>query len=444
MQIKKISIEKLSNDPANARKHDDRNIDAIVGSLRRFGQQKPIVVDVSGVVRAGNGTLEAARRLGWKDIDCVETQLKGSDAIAYAIADNRTAELADWDDDVLAAQLNGLLADDPDLLNAAGFSEEDLAGLLGDLDGDGTTGEVEEDEVPEVPVEPITKPGDLWILGKHRLLCGDSTKDSDVKRLMAGNEINIAFTSPPYASQRKYDESSGFKPIPPDMFVDWFKPIAENVKKHLAKDGSWFVNIKEHCEDGQRSLYVKDLTLAHVREWKWLFVDEFVWKRGGVPGKWSNRFKNQWEPIFHFTQNKEIKLRHANVMHASSGAFEYSPDNPKSKTGFFSNKGRDDIAKEGMALPGNVLEIGTEVKQTEVHSAPFPVALPTFFIKAFSDEDDNIYEPFCGSGTTLIAAEQLSRKCYGMEISPQYCDVIVKRWENLTGEKAVCQSATPA
>ncbi len=130
MQIKKISIEKLSNDPANARKHDDRNIEAIVGSLRRFGQQKPIVVDVSGVVRAGNGTLEAARRLGWKDIDCVETQLKGSDAIAYAIADNRTAELADWDDDVLAAQLNGLLADDPDLLNAAGFSEEELMKML--------------------------------------------------------------------------------------------------------------------------------------------------------------------------------------------------------------------------------------------------------------------------------------------------------------------------
>ena len=126
MQIKKVSIEKLSNDPANARKHNDRNIEAIVGSLRRFGQQKPIVVDVSGVVRAGNGTLEAARRLGWKDIDCVETKLKGSDAIAYAIADNRTAELADWDDDVLAAQLNGLLADNPDLLNAAGFSEEEV------------------------------------------------------------------------------------------------------------------------------------------------------------------------------------------------------------------------------------------------------------------------------------------------------------------------------
>jgi ParB-like chromosome segregation protein Spo0J len=154
LQIKKISIEKLSNDPANARKHDDRNIEAIVGSLRRFGQQKPIVVDVSGVVRAGNGTLEAARRLGWKDIDCVETQLKGSDAIAYAIADNRTAELAEWDDDVLAAQLNGLLADDESLALATGFSNEELEKLVGEI-GD----------IPELKDKPVLDPPVMsWVL----------------------------------------------------------------------------------------------------------------------------------------------------------------------------------------------------------------------------------------------------------------------------------------
>ena len=130
MQIFKIKVADLSSDPANARKHDDRNIDSIIASLRRFGQQKPIVIDASKVVRAGNGTLEAAKRLGWDSIECVKTDLKGSDAIAYAIADNRTAELAEWDDDVLAAQLNGLLADDPDLLLAAGFSDEELQEML--------------------------------------------------------------------------------------------------------------------------------------------------------------------------------------------------------------------------------------------------------------------------------------------------------------------------
>ena len=130
MDLKNFRVDELSSDPVNARKHNQRNIDAIMASLRRFGQQKPIVVDLSGVVRAGNGMLDAARQLGWDTIECVVTSLKGSDAISYAIADNRTAELAEWDDDVLAAQLNGLLADEPDLLNVAGFTEEELQQLL--------------------------------------------------------------------------------------------------------------------------------------------------------------------------------------------------------------------------------------------------------------------------------------------------------------------------
>jgi site-specific DNA-methyltransferase (adenine-specific) len=244
-------------------------------------------------------------------------------------------------------------------------------------------------------------------------------------------------TSPPYASQRKYDESSGFKPIPSDEYVRWWEAVQANVKTHLAADGSFFVNIKEHCESGERSLYVKDLVTAHARKWGWRFIDEFVWVRGGVPGRWPNRFKNQWEPIFHFSLETAIKLRHEAVMHESDGAFEYSPTNPKSKTGFFSNRGRSDIASNGEALPGNVLKIGTEVRQTENHSAPFPVGLPSFFIKAFSDAGDVIFDPFLGSGTTIIAAEQLNRRCYGIEISPNYCDVILARWEKLTGEKAV-------
>jgi len=130
LQIVKRSVKDLSNDPANARKHDDKNIGAIVASLRRFGQQKPIVIDSNNVVRAGNGTLQAAMTLGWESIDCVVTSLKGSDAVAYAIADNRTAELAEWDDDVLAAQLNGLLADDEELANAAGFTAEEIEAML--------------------------------------------------------------------------------------------------------------------------------------------------------------------------------------------------------------------------------------------------------------------------------------------------------------------------
>jgi hypothetical protein len=130
MKTVTIKVSDLSADPANARKHDEKNIDSIVASLRRFGQQKPIVIDASKVVRAGSGTLEAAKRIGWETIECVETNLKGSDAIAYAIADNRTAELAEWDPDILAAQLSGLLTDDEALLKSSGFTVDELDELL--------------------------------------------------------------------------------------------------------------------------------------------------------------------------------------------------------------------------------------------------------------------------------------------------------------------------
>lgn len=134
MDLERIPIDKLILDPANVRKHGERNLQSIVASLHRFGQQRPILIDKHNIVRAGNGTLQAAKSLGWSEIDCVRTELVGSEAIAYAIADNRTAELAEWDDDVLAAQLNGLLADDDELLDAAGFTEEELVKMLNESD----------------------------------------------------------------------------------------------------------------------------------------------------------------------------------------------------------------------------------------------------------------------------------------------------------------------
>lgn len=160
MKIESVPIAELSGDPANARKHGEKNHDAIVASLRRFGQQKPIVVDSSGVVRAGNGTLEAARSLGWETINVVCTDLKGSEATAYAIADNRTAELAEWDDETLAATLQGLVTDDEELLAACGFDEDELAELLADfeLDGEGGTGCVDDDTYTAKIVAPIYEP----------------------------------------------------------------------------------------------------------------------------------------------------------------------------------------------------------------------------------------------------------------------------------------------
>ena len=190
-----MKVDELLNDPANVRKHDKRNIDAIKASLQRFGQQKPIVIDSKGIVVAGNGTLSAAKELGWKDISVVETKLEGVDATAYAVADNRTAELAVWDEDALAQTLASLQVDDSIDEIVTGFSEQEIKDLI-----DSSVGldDIDEDEVPEVPEEAITQVGDLWLLGEHRLLCGDSTSEDDVARLMDGGKADLCFTSPPY------------------------------------------------------------------------------------------------------------------------------------------------------------------------------------------------------------------------------------------------------
>ena len=152
---------------------------------------------------------------------------------------------------------------------------------------------------------------------------------------MAGARANVAITSPPYATQREYDPTSGFKPIPPEEYVEWYRAVAANIEAVLAPDGSYFLNIKEHADEGERNLYVKDLVLAHRRQWGWRFVDEFCWRKtdNGVPGGWQNRFKNAWEPVFHFCRQQQIKFRPEAVGHESDDCFDYSPDNPKSNSG---------------------------------------------------------------------------------------------------------------
>ena len=156
-----------------------------------------------------------------------------------------------------------------------------------------------------------------------------------VARLLDGARANVAITSPPYATQREYDPSSGFKPIPPESTSAWFRVVADNIAAVLAPDGSYFLNIKEHADDGERSLYVKDLVIAHRRQWGWRFVDEFCWRNtaNGVPGKWPNRLKNAWEPVFHFCRSKEIKFRPKAAGHESEDWWCTRPDNPSAPSG---------------------------------------------------------------------------------------------------------------
>jgi len=252
----------------------------------------------------------------------------------------------------------------------------------------------------------------------------------------------VVVTAPPYASQREYDPASGFRPVAPEDYVKWYLDVAGNIENVLAPDGSYFLNIKEHAEDGQRLLYVKELTIAHVLQWGWRFVDEFCWRKSdnGVPGGWGNRFKNAWEPIFHFSRQSQIKFQPEAVGHLSDGCFDYSPDTPESNSGS-GLLGQHEDRHTGIARPSNVIEAKTESSQGS-HSAPFPRVIPEFFIKAFTDPGDAVFDPFLGSGSTMAAAALLDRKGYGIEISPAYCDVIIRRMQNLVPDTPVILAGT--
>lgn len=439
-------LRDLKPDTRNARKHNPRNVGQIERSIQANGFGRSLLLANDGTIIAGNATYDAASSVGLENVLVVETD--GTQVIAVkrtdvapgskqfhelAIADNRAAELADWDSGVLQ-----LLAEQDQIDLTQFFQDDELNALLADLNK--TEGLTDPDDVPAVPDEPVTKPGDLWLLGDHVLLCGDCRDFSDVTKLFAGNQANVVVTSPPYASQRTYDASSGFRPIHQDAYVEWFRDVATNVMAVLADDGSYFLNIKEHCDDGQRHLYVKDLTIAHVREWGWKFIDELCWQRSALPGVFGPRFKNQWEPIFHFARN-EPKFRPEHVLINSDLSAYLTYDETDGEFTMGQDfTGRNTAAKgvrsknHGGARPGNVIESSS--REHSGFGATFPRAVPQFCIEAFSDPGDIVFDPFAGSGTTLIAAHQTGRIGYGIEISPAYCDVIVARWERFTGQTA--------
>jgi len=434
MEIKDIATDRVIPYARNPRRNDAA-VAAVAASIREFGFRQPIVVDEDLTVLVGHTRLKAAQSLGLAKVPVhIAKGLTESQRKAYRIADNKLNDLAVWDDEMLALELVDLQNASYDL-TLTGFDPAELAKMLNPptiLEG------ADLDEVPSPPKVAITKPGDLITLGRHRLLCGDSRDFGTVEKLIDGRKINVVFTSPPYASQRKYDESSGFKPIKPDEYVDWFRDVAANIMAVLADDGSYFLNIKPNAEGLSRELYVFDLVLAHVRQWGWNYSEEFCWERSGIPQQVSRRFKNQFEPVYQFSRG-DWKIRPEAVQHPSKSVPKAKgrgsgDTNAAKRQGIVSAVDGNEVV-EGMAYPGNRLP--TFQSETNGHPAAFPVGLPEFFINAYTDAGDAIYDPFMGSGSTLMAAEKTARNGYGIEISPAYCDVIVTRWETATGQKAV-------
>lgn len=451
MKTKRIKISELTPDDINANKGTQRGSGMLEKSLRDYGAGRSVLVDKSGRIIAGNKTIEAAGSIGLDEAVLIETDgtqvivvkrtdldLDSPQGRGLAIADNRVAEVGlDWDMEALEK-----IGEELDL--GEFWFDDELPEIDFDSidEDDEPTGDA--DAVPEVEDIPTSKRGDLWTLGDHRVLCGDSTSADDVARLMNGGRAGMAFTSPPYASQRTYDKSSGFKPLHPNEYCDWFDLIQSNVGGLLAEGGSWFVNIKAHCDEGVRLLYVLDLVLAHARKWGWRFVDELSWNRVSLPALYPNRFKNGFEPVFHFSKSKKINFFPKSVRHKSDLSKGYKTTDEVVALGLSvgfsedgSNGGPGGVRSKNFdgALPSNVLNF-SGVQHGVDHPAMFPVKLPAFFCHAYTESGAIVFDPFLGGGTTLIGAEQTERKCYGVEISPQYVDVIVKRWQDYTGKEA--------
>jgi len=444
-------VERLVPYERNARTHSETQVAQIAASIVEFGFNAPILVDSNAGIIAGHGRLMAARKLGLPEVPVIVLDhLSETQKRAYIIADNKLTELGGWDAEALSLELKDLQGAEFDI-DLLGFSDGEIEALIGETAPEQEAGDAGENAVSEAPAEPVTRPGDIWVIGRHRLICGDCRELSTVARLLDGAKASLVITSPPYATQREYDPASGFRPVAPEDYVKWYRDVAATIAVVLAPDGSYLLNIKEHAADGERHLYVKDLVIAHKRHWGWRFVDEFCWRKtdNGVPGGWGNRFKNAWEPVFHFCRQQQIKFRPQAVGHVSEDCFDYSPENPKSTSGSGllgtgargEAAGRpgaddDDGRFKGIARPSNVIEAKTESTQGS-HSAPFPRALVEFFVRAFTDASDFVFDPFMGSGTTMAAAAVLDRIGDGTEISPAYCDVILRRIAHLTGEEPV-------
>jgi DNA modification methylase len=455
-RIEHWKLTDLTPSPKNPRLHSDAQIAAIAGSISQFGFNSPILIDSRGNIIAGGGRYLASLKLCLETVPAIVLDhLSETEKRAYLLADNKLAELSSFDDDLLREELAELRDTEIDLATL-GFSDDELAVLLAEADDGIEAGDDAEEEIPEAPAEPVTRVGDIWTIAGHKIICGDSRDRDVVHRLFGTACAALCITSPPYASQREYDPESGFTPVPPEEYSGWFRPVAENIAAFLAPDGSYVLNIKPHADGGERSLYVMDLVLAHKRQWGWRFVDEFCWRKTdeGVPGGWPNRFKNAWESLYHFCRQPQIKFRPTAVGHISEDCFDYNANNPKSRSGSGllgsgargSAAGHHDAADAnghfaGIARPSNVIEVKTETGQGS-HSAPFPRALVEFFVKAFSDPGDIVFDPFLGSSTSLAAAHVLGRVGMGCEISPAYCDVGLRRMAALTSETPVLQETS--
>ena len=397
--IETVPIDRLYCSPTNPR-HNDEAVPKVAASIRRFGWQQPIVAKRDGEVIAGNTRLKAAQSLGMTEVPVWWFDGSDLDAVAYSVADNRLGELAQWDDSALARLLEQLKAEDA--LDGVGFDTEEIDRLAADLLAEEHVDRDLDDEGPDEPPEQaVAQLGDLWLLGDHRLLCGDSTNLDDVHRVMDGSKAALVATDPPYCvdytgerpNDAGKDWSGSYDEVSikdPDAF---FRAVFANVLAvlgHKAAVYCWHAH--KRCGDLQRIW--RDLGLLDHQQIIWV-------KPASVFGRVYWHFRH--EPCV-MGWRKGNQPEHDGV-----------PDHDSVWEVDFDGKARSTDGWHPTAKP------------TELFARP---------IKKHTRPGDIVFEPFSGSGAQLIAAEKTGRHCRAIEISPPFVDVAIKRWQAATGQEA--------
>lgn len=426
MHIESRSVTDIRPYDQNPRINDEA-IDAVAKSLREFGFRQPIVIDADGVIVCGHTRWKAAAKLGLAVVPVhVATDLSPEQLRAYRIADNQTASLSAWDPELLPIELAGLSEAGFDL-SLLGFGEEELAALL---DPGMAEGLVDEDEVPEPPDEATTKPGDIWVLGRHRLMCGDSASPSDLDRLLDGAAIQLCNTDPPYNVKVEPRSNNAIA-----AGLSSFAPT------HHQK-----LDVALHPEKSKptgKKLRAKDRPLMND------FVTDEAFE--GMLGAWFGNIGRVLEPGRGFyiwggyanVANYPPALKASGLYFSQSIIWDKQHPVLTRKDFMGAHEWCFYGWKEGAAHvylgPNNATDLWQVKKvspQSMVHLTEKPVELARRAIEYSSKPGECVLDLFGGSGSTLMACEQTGRKAFLMEIDPLYCDVIVQRWEGFTGKKA--------
>ncbi len=413
--------------PHNPR-HNDHAVDAVAASIREFGFRQPVVVDEEGVIVVGSTRYKAALKLGLETVPVhVASGLTPAQVKAYRIADNKTAELADWDQELLVQELADLQQIDFDL-DLIGFSNEELQELF---QAEIALGLSDPDDIPEPPDDPVTRPGDLWLLGEHRLLCGDAGRAEDIDRLLAGAAVHLVHCDPPYNVHVEPRSNNARA-----AGLSSFEPAAHAPKRAPLRPG-------DKSGPKTKKLRAKDRPLAND------FVSGEAFER--LLHAWFGNMARVLLPgrSFYIWGGYANCANYPPVLKATGLYFSQSiiwvKEHPVlTRKDFMGNHewafyGWREGAAHQFFGPANVTDVWSVKKvnpQRMVHLTEKPVELAVRALQYSSRPGEHVLDLFSGSGSTLIASQQTGRRAFLMEIDALYCDVIVQRWEQFTGQKA--------